>query len=274
MKTDLKAKYKDLLDVLKNEAPFEPHFSIVLGSGLGNFAESVEIIKSINTSDLPGYPESTVQGHSGKIYFARYEGKNLLLFKGRIHYYEGYSLSECLLPVLAAHHLGTKKMLLTNAAGGINHHFMTGDLMLNSSMNSIFIKKELAKLLGVPSIEQKNRFTDFPSHHLNMLVREAASAEGILIKEGVYCYVTGPSYETPAEIQMLAKLGNDAVGMSTVHEAVFASYLGIDVTAISCVTNHAAGISHHKLSHHEVMETADLVQDKFERLVKRLVTLV
>ncbi len=268
---NLSFKYKKLLDFLMNESPFEPEISIILGSGLGDFAEQLQIEKSISTSDIPGYPASTVIGHKGKIHFAEYENKKIILFQGRIHFYEGYNINECILPVLISYKLGTKKLLLTNAAGGINKNFIPGDLMLASSFNGILIKKELTDLIGLTNQTGKNNFINLPDSEFNNIIKKSAESEKINLKEGVYFYTKGPTYETPAEIRFFAKYGADAVGMSTVHEAVYSSYLGMNTAAISCITNFAAGISNKKLSHTEVTETADRVKDTFERLVKAII---
>ncbi len=264
-------KYKDLLQNISEAAPFQPEVSLILGSGLGGFANNISIEKTISTTELPVYPPSTIHGHEGKIHFGLYEGKKLLLFQGRIHYYEGYSISDCILPSLISSKLGCKKILLTNAAGGINYNFVPGDLMLSASFNGLQLKKDLTDLIGLASVDKKELFLDFPSKSFNQLIKDSALQEKINLKEGIYWFTTGPSYETPAEIKMMEKFGADAVGMSTVHEAVFAAYLGMEAASISCITNYAAGISQQKLSHSEVTETANLVQDKFERLVKRIV---
>jgi purine-nucleoside phosphorylase len=271
MQVDLSFKYKTLVDYLINEKPFEPDFTLVLGSGLGGFANSLKIIKSFPTKDLPGFPESTVEGHSGIIHFAESENKKLLLFQGRIHFYEGYKLSECILPSFITYKLKCRKILLTNAAGGINRQFKPGDLMMAASFNGIEIKKELTELIGVPSEKIHNEFLNFPSSEMNTIIRKSAVEEKIDLKEGVYWYSKGPSYETPAEIEMMHKFGGDAVGMSTVPEAVFAVSMGMKVAAISCITNYAAGISKQKLTHDEVTETANRVENKFSRLVKRII---
>ena len=271
---DLNFKYKNLITFIDKITPFRPELAIILGSGLGKFAKSIKTHKTISTTSLPGYPASTIEGHAGKIHFAEYEGKKLLLFQGRIHFYEGYSLSECVLPVLITKKIECEKILLTNAAGSVNVNLHPGDLMLASSFNGINIKKELTKLIGLAGIEQKNRALNLPSQSLNDIIKKAASEEKIKLRQGVYWYSKGPSYETPAEIKMTRKLGGDAAGMSTVHEAIFSSYLGLTISAISCITNYGAGISSLKLSHSEVTETANLVQAKFERLLKRIVTLI
>ena len=268
---DLNFKYKNLIDEIRKQAPFVPEFAIILGSGLGNFAERVNIEKTISTSSLPDYPKSTIQGHEGKIHFAEFAGKKLLLFQGRIHLYEGYSIYQCILPVFISHKLNCPKIILTNAAGGINPSFKPGDLMLTTSFNGIMLKKELTDLIGISSEQGKKSFYNLPSARLNNIIRDAAKEEKVELKEGVYWYTKGPSYETPAEIRYISKFGGAAVGMSTVHEAVFAGYLGMEITSISCITNYAAGLTQKKLSHNEVTETANLVQNKFESLIKRII---
>ena len=271
---DVKYKYKNLLSFLEKESIFKPDLALVLGSGLGEFAERIDLIKSISTIDLPGYPVSTVSGHRGKIIFGKYKSKNLLLFQGRIHFYEGYLLSECILPALISNELGSQKLILTNAAGGVNSRFQPGNLMLAASFNGINIKKELTDLIGLAGVEKKDNFINFPSVKLNNLIKEAAFKSEIDLKEGVYWYTKGPSYETPAEIMMILKFGGDAVGMSTVHEAFFAASMGIEISAISCITNYAAGITDKKLDHQEVMNTANLVKTKFENLIKGTIELL
>ena len=271
---DLDFKYKYLLHKLQKEAPFKPDISLILGSGLGDFADRLEKLKTISTTSLPGYPPSTIPGHEGKIHFCKYQNKNVLVFQGRIHFYEGYILNQCILPVFITHKLGTKKIFLTNAAGGVNLDFASGDLMLITSFNGINIKKELTDLIGITNINSKINFHDFPTESFNNIIRTAAKNKNISIKEGVYWYNKGPAYETPAEIEMTGKLGGDAVGMSTYHEAVFAANLGMETASVSLITNMAAGISEHKISHEEVTETANLAKVKFENLVKEILALI
>lgn len=270
---DIDFKYKDLTKEITKETPFVLDLALILGSGLGDFAKNIEIVKSIPTSSLQGYPKSTVQGHEGYIHFAKHARKNILIFQGRIHFYEGYKLSECILPVHITDKLGCKKIILTNAAGGINPHFNPGDLMLITSFLSINLKAELSKLIGVPSFNIKNNLLNLPSKSMNELIRNSGLEEKILLKEGSYWFTKGPSYETPAEIKMLSKMGIDSVGMSTVHEAIYASIKNIEIGAISLITNHAAGISKEKLSHKEVIEVADKAKMKFEKLVKKIIEL-
>jgi purine-nucleoside phosphorylase len=270
---DMNKNYKPLIETLNKEAPFKPEIGLILGSGLGEFAQKTKMVKTFATNELPNYPQSTVDGHKGFIHFAELYDKKLLIYQGRIHPYEGYSIDECVIPVFIAEQLGVKKLILTNAAGGLNH-LQPADLMLITSMMSFNIKKELAELVGLAPPEIKNNFIDFPSDRVGNVIRKAALEESVALKEGVYWYNQGPSYETPAEIRMTAKLGGDAVGMSTVHEAIYASTLGMEVGAISCITNFAAGISPNKLNHLEVMETAELVKEKFEKLVKKIIELI
>lgn len=268
---NLKILYTELIEQIKDEAPFNPEFTIILGSGLGNFASQLEIVKSIPTVELRSYPASTVQGHAGKMIFAKYLDRRLLLFQGRIHFYEGYKIHECILPVFLSHILGCRKILFTNAAGAINTGFSPGDLMINSSFNAVSIKKELTDLIGITSKEMKEAFLDFPSAAFIDKIKSAAELENISLKEGVYWYAKGPSYETPAEIRMMRIFGGDAVGMSTVHEAVYAACLGMQTAAISCITNYAPGIINQKLTHDEVTETANKVEHTFAGLLKKII---
>ncbi len=271
---DLKFKYKDLLEYLKSEIPFNPEITLILGSGLGDFAERIEVTKTISTNDIPGYPQSTVTGHKGFLHFAEIDGKKTLIFQGRIHIYEGYSIDQAILPAFIAKQLGSVKLLVTNAAGGVNVNFKPGDLMLVTGFLSQNIKMELASIFPVPTLEQRNNLNNLPSKPFNKVIKKAALEEKIELKEGVYWFGKGPSYETPAEIIMQRRFGADAVGMSTVQEAIYAGFYGIEVSSISLITNYASGLSPEKLSHQEVMDTADLAKGKFELLVKRIISLL
>jgi purine-nucleoside phosphorylase len=270
---NLDAKYEVLLKYINEKSLFIPDIAVILGSGLGNFANTMNILFELSSDEIPGYPESTVEGHSGKIYFTEYSGKKVLLFNGRLHPYEGYSLSQCLLPVFITYRLGCKKLLITNAAGGCNPSFVPGDLMLAGSVIGFNIKKELTDLIGITSPEGKNNLLNFPSAILNNSIRTAALGEKIKLREGIYWYNKGPAYETPAEVRMTRIFDADAVGMSTAHEAVFAAYLGMETSVISCITNYASGITGKKLNHQEVIETASLISSRFERLVKKIIEL-
>ncbi len=270
---DIDFKYKDLVSHLRKNKAFDPEIAIILGSGLGDFADSVEVDLTISTSELPSYPPSTIEGHRGKIHFAHFGGRKLLLFQGRIHFYEGYHLSECVLPAYIAEKLGVKYLIATNAAGGVNRDFVPGDLMLTKSFIGFNIKREMTELMGISGIREKHNFLQFPSPLLNSVIAKAAENEQIVLQEGVYWYNKGPVYETPAEIKMTRNFGGDAVGMSTVPEVYYAASRGILTASVSCITNYAAGISDSKLSHNEVTETAGRVKEKFERLIKAVLFL-
>jgi purine-nucleoside phosphorylase len=268
---DLNFKYSKLIQEIKTSAPFKPHIALILGSGLGNFIEMLNVIKSISTESLNDYPVSTISGHAGYIHFAEYAQKKILIFQGRIHLYEGYKIYECILPVFITYKLECNKLIITNAAGGINPSFNPGDLMLSTSVNGINIKKELTNFLGIASKSGKDNFFNFPSPQLNAIIKNSAKSENLELQEGLYWYTKGPSYETPAEVKMIQKFGGDAVGMSTVHEAVYAAYLGINTSALSVITNYASGISNKKLTHSDVTETALFVKEKFEKLLKAVI---
>ncbi|MCF8264447.1 MAG: purine-nucleoside phosphorylase [Melioribacteraceae bacterium] len=271
---NIREKYKQLIQFVKDAAPFNPEIGLILGSGLGEFANSFVIIKSIATSEIPGYPPSTVQGHQGQIHFVDHRGKKLLLFQGRIHLYEGYHISDSVIPVELAASLGVKKLILTNAAGGINPLLNPGDLMIIQDFNTLSIKNDLVKLFGVGSPDMHDAVLNFPSKGIAEVFNSAFLDEDVETKRGIYYFTKGPSYETPAEIRMMKISGADAVGMSTAHEAIYGLVRGLDVGAISLITNYAAGISDQKLSHQEVIETADLAKVKFERLMKRIIGLL
>jgi len=269
MMINMNEKFFDIIEDVKKLAPIKPEICLVLGSGIGDFADKVEIIKSIPTSSLTNYPVSSVQGHEGYLHFAKYKDKLLLILQGRVHFYEGYSISHCVLPIHLAFKLGCSKVLLTNAAGGVNSLFKPGNLMLATSFNGSVIEKKLADLMGVASLEQRNLFLDHPSEMMNEAIRTAAIDEKIPLCEGLYWMTMGPSYETAAEIRMYRKYGADAVGMSTVPEAYYAACLGMKAASVSCITNFAAGLSTQALTHTEVMDTAESVKFNIERLLKR-----
>jgi len=269
---DLNFKYNQAITYLKNKAPFNPAIAVILGSGLGNFADSTKKVKSIRTAEIPKYPASSVEGHKGLIHFSQIEKKKVLIFQGRLHFYEGYDLSDCVLPVLLSKKLGCEKIIFTNAAGGVDKNLQPGDLMLVESFNSMNIKTELAGLIGVSSVEAKNYFLNCPSVKMNEIISQVANELAIELPKGIYYYNKGPAYETPAEINMIRKFGGDAAGMSTVHEAVFASFLNMEVAIISCITNMAAGISEKKLSHSEVTVTANQAAEKFSNLLKSAIS--
>lgn len=246
---------------------FTPEIGIVLGSGLGDFARLVDRKAEVSYDSLPGFPVSTVAGHAGKLIFGYVRSVPVVVMQGRVHYYEGYSMEQVVAPIRLMGLLGAKKLLLTNAAGGVNTSFTPGDLMLITDHISAFVPSPLR---GENPQELGPRFPDMSrvyDKEMGRAVLEAGEKLGESLQQGVYLQWQGPNYETPAEIRMFRTLGADAVGMSTVCEAIAARHMGLRVCAISCITNMACGILPQPLSHEEVQQTADRVKDKFQALV-------
>lgn len=249
----------------------EPRIALVLGSGLGDFAEEFQDSVAIPYGEIPGFPISTVEGHAGRLVIGEVENVPVLAMQGRVHFYEGYSVEDITFPVRTFKLLGIKTMVLTNAAGGIDAQLSQGALMLIS---------DHLNLMGVNPLRGPNderfgpRFPDMSavySRELQEMACEEARAMGVELRRGVYAGLTGPSYETPAEIHMLRGFGADAVGMSTVPEAIVARHVGIDVLGISCITNMAAGLGNEPINHEEVVETGKQVRETFTQLLRRLV---
>ena len=244
---------------------------LILGSGMGLLAEEVENPVHIPYGEIPGFPVSTVEGHAGRLVIGRLSGRNVLVMQGRFHYYEGYPIRALAMPVWVMKLLGIKMMIVTNAAGGVNAAFKEGDLMLiTDHLNMFFDNPMIGANLG----ELGPRFPDTSraySERLMGVAKLVAAEQGIDIQQGVYLCNTGPSYETPAEVRMARTLGADAVGMSTVPEVHAATFWGIEVLRISFVSNLAAGISQKALSHAEVVETMESINDKFINLVRGVV---
>jgi purine-nucleoside phosphorylase len=249
----------------------EARVALVLGSGLGAFADDLEDAVAIPYEEIPGFARSTVEGHAGRLVAGRVAGVPVVVLQGRFHFYEGYSLDEVTFPIRVLGLLGIKALVLTNAAGGLNNSFTQGALMLIC---------DHLNLLGANPLRGPNdeRFgTRFPdmSEVYDREFQEAASAEAramqIELKRGIYAALTGPSYETHAEIRMLRALGADAVGMSTVPEAIVARHMGIKVLGISCITNMAAGVVGEPIVHQEVIETGERVRDTFRELLRRVI---
>ena len=246
---------------------FTPEIGIVLGSGLGDFARLVDRKAEVSYASLPGFPVSTVAGHAGKLIFGYVRSVPVVVMQGRVHYYEGYSMNEVVAPIRLMGLLGARKLLLTNAAGGVNTSFIPGDLMLITDHISAFVPSPLR---GENPQELGPRFPDMSrvyDEEMGRAVLEAGEKLGESLQQGVYLQWQGPNYETPAEIRMFRTLGADAVGMSTVCEAIAARHMGLRVCAVSCITNMACGILPQPLSHEEVQQTADRVKDKFQALV-------
>lgn len=261
-------------DYLLEKVDRRPSIGLVLGSGLGDFADSLEDPIRVPYSRLPGFPQPTVEGHCGAFVFGRKAGKELVVLQGRLHYYEGFSQQELTLPIRVLSAIGVKTLVLTNAAGGVNLEFQAGDLMLISD----HINYSGANPLMGPNLDAFGpRFpdvSDLYTEKLRVAIREKAKEADIPLWQGVYMMFTGPNYETPAEVRMARILGADAVGMSTVPEALVAGHCGMEVVGVSCITNMAAGVLPVKLSHAEVVETAARVHDRFHALVDLILTVL
>ncbi len=260
-------RLKKCLESIRARVDFAPKVALVLGSGLGGYAEKIDIRAAVNYSEIEGMPVSTAPGHVGRFVFG-YVGKvPVVVMQGRVHYYEGYSMEDVVLPIRLMGLMGAEVLFLTNAAGGLHPDFNVGDFMVIDDHIMNFVP---SPLIG-PNIEELGaRFPDMSEIYKRELrdkIKKSAEALGIDIKHGVYIQLTGPNYESPAEIRMCQRIGADAVGMSTAAEAVAANHMGMKVCGISCITNMAAGISKHPLSQEEVEETGARVASDFEKLV-------
>lgn len=256
------------LEVIRQKTDFVPQIALVLGSGLGELAEKIDTVCTVDYKELPGFPVSTVEGHKGRLVFGCFGETRVVIMQGRVHYYEGYTKEQLRIPVRLLAELGAKVLFLTNASGSVNPDYHAGDFMLLTDHIMSFFPNPL---IGQNDDEVGPRFPDMTEAYdrkLREIILHTAEKLGIPMKQGVYCQLTGPSFETPAEIRMLGKLGADAVGMSTASEVVIARHTGMRVCAISCVTNLGAGISPVPLTHQEVFETANRVAPDFQRLVQ------
>ncbi|MBR1571719.1 MAG: purine-nucleoside phosphorylase [Lachnospiraceae bacterium] len=256
---------------VKKRIDFQPKVALVLGSGLGDFASEMEIVQTLDYKDIEGFPVSTAPGHVGRFVFGYVEGVPVVAMQGRIHYYEGYDMTDVVLPIRLMKLMGAEVMFLTNAAGGIKQGFKAGDLMLITGQIATFVPSPLR---GTNISELGNRFPDM-SHvydeDLQFIVKKSAAKLNIDLKEGVYIQFPGPNYETPQEINMARTLGADAAGMSTACEAIAANHMGMKIVGITCVSNLAAGISPHPLTEEEVIEAGKSVSAKFTALVKEAI---
>ena len=269
--SNLYARAEQAARTIRARAGDEARVALVLGSGLGQFADDFENGVPIPYAEIPGFVSSTAEGHVGRLVIGKVDQVPVIAMQGRVHFYEGYSLEEVTLPVRAFKLLGVETLVLTNAAGGIDVELSQGALMVIS---------DHLNLMGVNPLRGPNdsrfgpRFPDMTevySRRLQEIVTEEARFLGIEIRRGIYAGLAGPSYETPAEIHMLRAFGVDAVGMSTVPEAIVARQMGIDVVGISCITNMAAGISDQPIDHQEVMETGNSVRIAFSQLLRRVI---
>ena len=258
-------------DSVKDRIPFAPDVALVLGSGLGDYADHIQVEAAIDYHEIEGFPVSTVPGHKGRFVFSHIGGVPVVLMQGRVHYYEGYAMTDVVLPIRLMKLMGARILFLTNASGGVNFDFAAGDLMLIRDQISSLVP---SPLIGPNLDELGPRFPDM-SHiydeDLRSLIRECAAELDIPLREGVYVQFTGPAYESPQEVRMCRILGGDACGMSTACEAVAANHMGMKICGISCISNLACGMTDQPLSHKEVQETADRVAPRFRELVTRAI---
>lgn len=264
---DMREKLQRCLESVRKKTDFAPQVALVLGSGLGGFGDQAELEAVLPYREIEGFPVSTAPGHAGRFLFCTVAGVKVVMMQGRVHLYEGYAPQDVVLPIRLMGLLGAKALLLTNAAGGLDFTMAPGDFMILRDQISCFVP---SPLLGKNPEDLGVRFPDMSHVYDPALcdaIRSAAAAEGIPVKEGVYCQLTGPQFESPAEIRMLRVLGANAVGMSTAIEAVAARHMGLRVAGISCISNLAAGMKEQPLTSEEVEETASRASEAFTRLV-------
>jgi len=261
---------KQSAEYIQEKLKVTPEIGLILGSGLGILADEIEDAIAIPYSEIPNFPVSTVHGHAGQLVIGQLAGKTVIAMQGRFHHYEGYSMDKVTFPVRVMKLLGVEKLIVTNAAGGVNKDFSPGDLMLITDHINFMSNP----LIGANDERFGPRFPDMSTAYdkeFQQLAKTVASDLNITIQEGVYLGLTGPTYETPAEIRMIRTLGGDAVGMSTVPEVIVANHSSMRVLGISCITNMAAGILDQPLNHEEVIETTEKVKSTFLLYVKELV---
>ena len=265
-------KLQGCLKSVREKTDFVPQVAIVLGSGLGDYANDIQVVKEVDYHDIEGFPVSTVPGHAGKFIFGYVKDVPVVCMKGRVHYYEGYPISDVVLPTRLMKLMGADTLFLTNASGGIIPSFSAGDFMMLTDHISLWAPNPL---IGANIDELGTRFPDMTHVYdveIQDIIRDVAAKEGITLKEGIYAQLTGPSFESPAEIQLLHKLDVDAVGMSTVVEAIAANHMGMKICGISCVCNLAAGMTDNPLTHEEVQQAAADAAPKFKKLVTEVVS--
>lgn len=256
---------------VKQRIDFKPEIALVLGSGLGDYGDSIQIVDTLDYHDIDGFPVSTVAGHKGRFIFGYVNDVPVVCMQGRVHYYEGYPMTDVVLPTRLMKLMGAKVLFLTNAAGGLNYDFAAGDFMMITDHIMNFVP---SPLIG-PNIDELGlRFPDMSEIYkkdLQQIIRDSAAKLGIKLQEGVYIQLTGPNFETPQEVKMCRILGADAAGMSTAAEAVAANHMGMKVCGISCISNLGCGMMDQPLSHEEVQETADRVAGQFKELVTEVI---
>lgn len=259
--------YTETVDFLNEAGIAKPSIGLVLGSGLGDLAKEIENAVIIPYKNIPNFPLSTVEGHEGSLIYGDLAGKKVIALQGRFHFYEGYDIQTVTYPIRIFNELGVKHLIVTNAAGGVNQRFKPGDLMIITDHINL---NGINPLIGENNKEHGPRFVDMSQPYSKKactILKAIAATEGYKLKTGVYYWMTGPSYETKAEINAIRTLGGDAVGMSTVPEVVVANHCGMEVVGISCITNLAAGMQA-ELNHEEVVETSSKVNERFKNLIK------
>ena len=264
-------KLMKCFECVQQKITFKPEIALILGSGLGDYADTMEVVETLDYHDIEGFPVSTVPGHKGRFVFGYAGGVPIVAMQGRVHFYEGYKPQDVVLPIRLMKLMGAKVLFLTNAAGGINRSFTAGDFMLITDQRSMSVP---SPLIGENIDELGVRFPDMSevySRRLRKIIENSAVTAGVPLRRGVYIQTTGPQYETPAEIRAYERLGADAVGMSTAIEAIAARHAGMEICGISCISNLAAGISVNPLTHAEVQETADRVAPLFKKLVTQAI---
>ena len=256
---------------VREKIDFQPEIALVLGSGLGDYGETIDVVATLDYNEIEGFPVSTVDGHKGRFIFGYVKGVSVVCMQGRVHYYEGYPMTDVVLPTRLMKLLGAKVLFLTNASGGLNYEFSAGDFMMITDHIMNFVP---SPLIGQNIDELGTRFPDMSDIYkkdLQEIIRKTAKDLQIKLQEGVYIQLTGPNFETPTEVKMCRILGADAAGMSTAAEAVAANHMGMKVCGISCITNLGCGMLEQPLSHIEVKETADRVADEFKALVTQCI---
>jgi purine-nucleoside phosphorylase len=264
-------KINEAVAFIKSRYKEQPSVGIVLGSGLGSFVNEIETEAEISYKDIPHFPESTVEGHSGKLIFGNLGGKKVVAMAGRFHYYEGYTTQEVVFPIRVLKYLGIQTLVISNAAGGLNTSYKVGDLMIIKDHISMLT---INPLLGKNESEFGPRFPDMSEPYKNRLIEKAkkiATENNIVINEGVYVGVTGPTFETRSEYKMLHLLGGDAVGMSTVQEVIAAVHLGLPVFAMSVITDVGIRDDENKITHEEVLQAAREAEPKLTLIFKQLI---
>lgn len=267
-------KLNDCYNSIKDRIPFQPQMALILGSGLGDFAETLDIKGTIDYKDIKNFPTSTVSGHKGRFVFAYVGNVPTVIMQGRVHLYEGYEITDVVLPIRLLKLMGAKYLFLTNAAGGISFDFKAGDLMMITDHISSFVPNPL---IGANIDELGLRFPDMSNIYdrdIQKIILETAEKNNIPLQKGVYIQTSGPAYESPAEIKMYRTLGADAVGMSTAIEAITANHCGMIICGVSCISNLACGMTGNPLTHEEVKETADKTAEVFKKLVSEIIKTV